>query len=136
MTPQPEVAKSYWEFTIWKFLKKIHSKKLDSNIRRYLRFRDDISVHVAGTTENMLKIIKIITTGFPDCIQFNVEIKTIYGKFLNIKIFNIPGELNPTTTVLRKANSKYDNIPFNSYVSVKYKKNGGFGLQIKLIHQA
>ena len=91
--------------------KNIHSKKLESNIRRYLRFRDDVSVHVAGTTENMLKIIKIITTGFPDCIQFNVEIKTIYGKFLNIKIFNIPGELNPTTTVLRKANSKYDNNP-------------------------
>ena len=43
--------------------KKIHSTKLESHVRRYLRFRDDISVHVAGTTENMLKIIKIITTG-------------------------------------------------------------------------
>ena len=49
--------------------KNIHSKKLESNIRRYLRFRDDVSVHVAGTTENMLKIIKIITTGYPDCIN-------------------------------------------------------------------
>ena len=48
---------------IRKFKKKIHSKKLESHVRRYLRFRDDISVHVAGTTENMLKIIKIITSG-------------------------------------------------------------------------
>ena len=86
----------------------------------------------------MLKIIKIIITGYPDCInciQFNVETKIIYGKFLNIKIFSIPGELNPTTTVLRKANTKYDIIPFISNVSVKYKKMAGLE-QIKLLHQA
>ena len=70
----------------------------------------------------MFKIIKIIVTGYPTAIQFNVETKVIYGKFLNIKIVNFPGEKYPFTTVLRKENSKYDVIPFNSNVSDKYKK--------------
>ena len=64
----------------------------------------------------------MITNGYPKCIQFNVETKVIDGKFLNIKIFNVPGENTPTTTVLRKPNSKFDIIPFNSNVSLKYKK--------------
>ena len=50
----------------------------------------------------MLEVIKIIIQGYPECIRFNVETKIIYGKFLNLKILNIPGEETPTTTVLRK----------------------------------
>jgi len=73
----------------------------------------------------MLKIVKIITTGYPDAIQFNVKTKIIYGKFLNIKIFNNPATTKPVTTVLRKSNSKYDVIPFNSNVNPKYKKMAG-----------
>ena len=57
-------------------LKKIQSKKLESHLWRYLIFRDDISVHVAGTTENMLKIIKIFTTVYP-------ELKTLECDILN-----------------------------------------------------
>jgi len=106
---------------------KLHEKGLESNLTRYLRFRDDVSVHVIGEIDKMLKVIKIITTGYPECIQFNVETKIVYGKFLNIKIFNIPGENRPTTTVLRKPNSKFDVIPFNSNVSLKYKRMAGLG---------
>ena len=51
----------------------------------------------------------------------------VYGKFLNIIIFNIPGEKHPTTTILRKLNSKYDIIPFNSNVSLKFRKMAGLG---------
>ena len=105
---------------------KLHKKRLEPNISRYLRFRDDVSVHVTGETEKMLEVIKIIIQGYPECIQFNVETKIIYGKFLNIKILNIPGEKTPTTTVLRKPNSKFDIIPFSSNVSLKYKKIGYF----------
>ena len=86
------------------------------------------SVHVVGEIDKMLEVIRMITNGYPKCIQFNVETKVIDGKFLNIKIFNVPGENTPTTTVLRKPNSKFDIIPFNSNVSLKYKKNGRAGI--------
>ena len=108
-----------------KIFKKLQKQKLHKNVKRYLRFRDDVSLHLTGDTETMLKIVKIITTGYPDAIQFNVETKIIYGKFLNIKIFNNPLTTKPITTVLRKSNSKYDIIPFNSNVSQKYKKMAG-----------
>ena len=86
---------------------------------------DDVSIHLTGEPEKMLKIMKIVTTGYPKCIQFNVESRLIFGKFLNIKIFNFPGQSKPTTTVLRKASSKYDIIPFNSNISEKYKMMAG-----------
>ena len=56
----------------------------------------------------------------------------VYGKFLKIKIFNIPGEKHPTTTILRKPNSKYDIIPFNSNVSLKFRKMVGLGYYITI----
>jgi len=59
--------------------------------------------------------------------EFNVESKVIFGKFLSIKIFNFPNEKNPIRTILRKPNSKYDMIPFNSNVSPKYEKITGLG---------
>ena len=105
----------------------INHKKLENTLTRYLRFRDDVSVHVMGEIDKMLEVAKMITNGYPKCIQFNVETKLIYGKFLNIKIFNMPGENKPITTVLRKPNSKFDIIPFNSNVSLKYKKMAGLG---------
>ena len=108
-----------------KIFKKLQEQKLHKNVNRYLRFCDDVSLHVTGNTETMLKIVKIITTGYTDAIQFNVETKIIYRKFLNIKIFNNPATTKPVTTVLRKSNSKYDVIPFNSNVSPKYKKMAG-----------
>ena len=110
-----------------KIFEKIHGLKLEKNVSRFLRFRDDVSVHLTGEIDPMLKALKIITTGYPKCIQFNVETKIIYGKFLNIKIFNLPGIIFPTTTVLRKDKSKFDIIPFNSNVSMKYKKMAGLG---------
>ena len=105
--------------------KEIFGLKLQNSLARYLRFRDDVSVHVFGDEKSMFKIIKTIVSGYPDAIQFNAETRLIYGKFLNIKIVNFPGEQNPFTTVLRKQNSKYDIIPYSSNVSNKYKKMAG-----------
>ena len=42
-------------------------------------------------------------------------------------MFNIPGDKFPTPTILRKDKSKFDIIPFNSNVSLKYKKMAGLG---------
>ncbi len=100
-----EIILRIYELEIFK---KIHRLKLEKNVSRFLRFRDDVSVHLTGEINQMLKVLKIITTGYPKCIQFNVETKLIYGKFLNIKIFNLPGNNFPTTTVLRKDKSKFD----------------------------
>ena len=44
-------------------------------------------------------------------------------------MFNFLNKKNPITTILRKTKfkvSKYYIIPFNSNVSLKYKKNDGF----------
>ena len=56
-----------------KIFKKLHDQKLHKNVNRYLRFRDDVSLHVTGNTETMLKIVKIITT----------ELKTLEWDILN-----------------------------------------------------
>ena len=61
-----------------KIFKKLQEQRLHKNVNRYLRFRY-VSLHLTGNTETMLKIVKIITTGYPDAIQFNVETKIIYG---------------------------------------------------------
>ena len=61
-----------------KIFKKLQEQRLHKNVNRYLRFRD-VPLHLTGNTETMLKIVKIITTGYPDAIQFNVETKIIYG---------------------------------------------------------
>ena len=47
--------------------------------------------------------------------------------FWTSRSFNLPGNKFPTTTVLRKEKYKFDIIPFNSNVSMKYKKMAGLG---------
>lgn len=70
---------------------------LQSTINRYLRFRDDVSVHVVGTPDDICKAIKVICTGYPKDIIFNMETKIIQGKFLNIRILNFPSITTPFT---------------------------------------
>ena len=48
-----------------KIFEKIHRLKLEKNLSRFLRFRDDVSVHLTGEINQMLKVLKIITTGYP-----------------------------------------------------------------------
>lgn len=110
-----------------KIFDQIHQSKLGKNVARYLRFQDDVFVHVTGEIDKMLEVIKIVRTRYPESFQLNVETKIIHGKFLNIKIFNIPGNKFPTTTVLLKDKSKFDVIPFNSNGSLKYNKMAGLG---------
>ena len=45
----------------------------------------------------------------------------MWGKFLNIRIFNDPSSPIPFNMVLRKENFKYDIIPFNSNVPKHFK---------------
>ena len=112
------------ELSIFNNLSRHH---LQSNVKRYLRFRDDVSVHIVGAPDDICKAIKVICTGYPKDIIFNMETKIIQGKFLNIRIFNFPSFENPFTTVLRKQNNKYNIIPPNSNVAWKYKKMAGNG---------
>ena len=109
------------ELSIFNTLARHH---LLSNVKRYLRFRDDVSVHIVGAPDD---ICKVICTGYPEDIIFNMETKIIQGKFLNIGILNFPSFANPFTTVLRKQNNKYNIIPPNSNVAWKYKKMAGNG---------
>ena len=92
------------ELSIFNTLARHH---LLSNVKRYLRFRDDVSVHIVGAPDD---ICKVICTGYPEDIIFNMETKIIQGKFLNIGILNFPSFANPFTTVLRKQNNKYNII--------------------------
>ena len=139
-----EIILRVYEFEIWK---KIVSRGFKKNINRFLRFRDDVSIHVSGTKAEICEILKIILTGYPPEIQFNVETNLIYGKFLNIKIFNDPTSTTPFTSILRKENFKYDIIPYNSNVpqlmagksyfrTARSHTNSDFELknQLKIIH--
>ena len=117
-----EIILRIYEFEIWK---KLFSSGLQKTVTRYLRFRDDVSIHLSGSTKAITAALKIIITGYPDAIQFNVETRLIWGKFLNIRIFNDPKFSNPCTSVLRKDNFKYDIIPFNSNVSHHFKLMAG-----------
>ena len=47
------------------------------------------------------------------------------GKFLNIRVYNNPINDRPFTTVLRKAQNKYNIIPPNSNTHKRYKKMAG-----------
>ena len=49
----------------------------------------------------------------------------MWGKFLNIRIFNDPSSPIPFNMVLRKENFKYDIIPFNSNVPKHFKLIAG-----------
>ena len=87
-------------------------------MKRFLRFRDDVSLHISGSNNEIRDVLNIIITGYPPEIQFNVESNIIWGKFLNIRIFNDPSSLIP-------CNFKYDIIPFNSNVPHHFKLMAG-----------
>ena len=80
-----EIILRVHEFEIWR---QLFSKKLRTNLYRFLRFRDDVSVHISGANDNIAYTLKIIIEGFPKAIQFNVKTKIYWGKLLNIRIFN------------------------------------------------
>ena len=117
-----EIILRVYELEIYNDLAK---HKLLKYVSRYLRFRDDVSVHIHGDASTILNVMKIIVTGYPKEIQFNVESRLVFGKFLNISIFNYPVVNYPITSVLRKPNSKYDVIPFHSNVNNRYKRMAG-----------
>ena len=99
--------------------------KILKNVTRYLRFHDDVSLHLSGAPDDILKCVQTICKGYPEALQFNMETWVLHGKFLNIRIYIKPGSINPLTTVLKKPNNKYIIIPPNSNVAHHYKKMAG-----------
>ena len=94
---------------------------------RFLRFRDEVSLHFLGPTETILQCIQIVSSGYPECMIFNMETKLIFGEFLNIRIYKDPTSSRPLTSLLRKPNNKYNITPANSNTHVKYKRKAGYG---------
>ena len=88
--------------------------KLLPIVKKYLRFRDDVSIHLSGNKSDMLKAIKIISTGYPNEILLNMETNVINGKFINYRVYNQVDSNKPFTTVLRKKHCKYNIIPPDS----------------------
>ena len=105
--------------------RKIASRGLKKNVRKYLRFRDDISVLLVGEISEILSLFDIITNGYPREITLNVEANIITGNFLNIRSYNQIDIDSPFTTILRKPSTKYDIIPFNSNTHFDFKKCAG-----------
>ena len=108
-----------------KMFTKLARNNLLKNVFRFLRFRDDVSIHISGNRKDMFNVVKIIGNGYPASIKFNMESKIIHGKFLNIRIYNNPNSNKPFTTVLRKSNNKYNIIPPNSNTHPRYKRMAG-----------
>lgn len=100
---------------------KLQNENLFSVVKRYLRFKDDISVHLSGDKVKMIRAMEIITCNYPKEIQLNVETNVIKGKFLNLRLYNLQGDPKVFTTILRKQNAKYDIIPPHSNTHSKYK---------------
>ena len=48
---------------------------------RYLRFRDDVSLHLSGAPSDILSWIKIIFQGYPEALQFNMETRVLHRIF-------------------------------------------------------
>ena len=69
-----------------KMFSNLARKKLIKNVLRFLRFRDDVSIHITGSDLELFQVMQIIGSGYPPCIIFNIESKVIHGKFLNIRI--------------------------------------------------
>ena len=89
------------EFSIFEHLS--HEKVL-SVVKKYLCFRDDVSIHLSGNKEDIKRVIQIISTGYPNEILLNMETNVINGKFLNYRVYNQAGSKKPFTTVLSKYN--------------------------------
>ena len=81
-------------------------ENLIKNVKRFLRFRDDVLVHLTGSNDEIKKAVKIICSGYPPSLKFNMESKIIFGKFLSIRIYNDPHSSIYFTTVLRKENER------------------------------
>ena len=81
-------------------------ENLIKNVKRFLRFRDDVLVHLTGSNDEIKKAVKIICSGYPPSLKFNMESKIIFGKFLSIRIYNDPHSSISFTTVLRKENER------------------------------
>ena len=79
-----------------------------------------MSLHIVGSTDTILRSVKVIFTGYPDCITFNMESRIIYGKFLNIRIYN-----DPTCSVLWKPNNKYSITPPSYNTPYLFKRMAG-----------
>ena len=110
-----------------KMFSNLARKNLLKNVLRFLRFRDDVSVHITGSDLELFQVMQIIGSGYPPCIIFNIESKITHGKFLNIRIYNNPETREPYTTVLRKAQNKYNIIPPKSNTHPKFKRMAGLG---------
>ena len=91
------------------------------SVVKYLRFRDDVSIHLSGNKSDMLKAIKIISTGYPNEILLNMETNVINGKFLNYRVYNQADSNKPFTTILRKKHCKYNIIPSDSNTLFAHK---------------
>ena len=82
-------------------------ENLIKNVKRFLRFRDDVLVHLTGSNDEIKKAVKIIGSGYPPpSLKFNMESKITFGKFLSIRIYNDPHSSIYFTTVLRKENER------------------------------
>ena len=104
---------------------RLQDKSLLKNVEDYFRFKDDIHAHPDGTIDEVLEALHIISTSYPQEIQLNVEINIVQGKFLNLRLYNLIGSEGLFTTILRKRNSKYDVIPFDSNTQECYKYCAG-----------
>lgn len=110
------------EFAIFNQLSR---RKLLPVVKKYLRFRDDVSIHLSGDKSEMLNAIKIISTGYPNEILLNMETNVINGKFLNYRVYNQADSNKPFMTVLRKKHCKYNIIPPDSNTVAAHKLCAG-----------
>ena len=91
-----------------------------SSIKRYIRFRDDVSVRLQGKIEEIIVILKILITGYPSSIDFNIKITYLHNTFLNLRFYIIPNKKDLSISILRKIHDKHDIVQSDSYNNPQY----------------
>ena len=106
------------EFNIYTILRKFSKQKF---IKRYNRLRDDLTLKICGTQENIADVLHIIFTNYPKGLEFTVTSNAILSKFLDTRIIHSAGHKLDTLTILRKCPNKFDIIKNSSNTNDRYK---------------
>ena len=99
----------------------LKQEKLLMKLIYYVRFRDDLDIKIAGTQEEILKIIFIIMAHLPRCFEIKGKLTFFLSNFLDIKRIAELGS-GEKYMLLRKQKNPYDITRSTSNVEPNAKR--------------
>ena len=99
----------------------LKQEKLFMNLVYYSRFRDDMDIKIAGSREEILRVIFIIMANLPRCFEIKGNVTFFMSKFLDIKRITELGS-EEKYMLLRKPKNPYDITRSKSNVDPNAKR--------------